>query len=85
MNPTAQVTLCGDGAQSCADVDSYLVAEDLDRAREGVGELIRDVSSVHSRQVFGLDNGAVGSLLDTICVEYNNGEVELLPVTIGER
>jgi len=81
----AEVVLCEGGGQSCFDVDGYLVADDLNRVGEVVGELVRDVFSVHSRQIFAVVNGIEGNLLDTICVEYNNGEVEVLPVTIGER
>jgi hypothetical protein len=80
-----EVVLCEGGGQFCFDVDNYLVAEDLNRVGEVVGELVRDVFSVHSRQVFAVVDGIEGNLLDTICVEYNNGEVEVLPVTIGER
>lgn len=79
-----EVVVCDVGTFCASGVDHLLVAEDLNRVGQVIGELVRDVSSVHSRQIFTMEDGAVGDLLETLCVQYH-GEVETLPVTLGER
>jgi hypothetical protein len=76
-----ETLLCGDDSQSCLDPSAGFVAEDTGRVSQVVGQLVRNVRSTHFRAITDSDGRPIGA---PICAnDYE--EVEVLPVTVGER
>jgi hypothetical protein len=80
-NDNGQPTeLCGAFSPGCVDPRVAFVAEDANRVGQVVGNLVRDMRSLHVRQILDAD----GRPIETICVnEY--AEVEVVPVTVAEE
>jgi hypothetical protein len=77
----AETILCGPDSTSCVDPRTAFVAEDVNRVGQVVGDLVRDMRSLHYRTLTDLDLRAIG---DPICLnEYE--EIEIVPVTVVER
>jgi hypothetical protein len=77
-----ELPLCGGvGSGGCVDPAAGFVAEDVNRVGQVVGQLVRDVRSTHFRSIVDSDTRPIGP---PICnTEY--AEVEVIPVTVGER
>ncbi len=78
----SELPLCGGtGGGGCIDPAAGFVAEDVNRVGQVVAELVRDVYSSHFRSIVDSDTRPVGP---PVCnAEY--AEVEVVPVTVGER
>jgi hypothetical protein len=76
-----ETILCGDDSMACVDPLAGFVAEDINRVGQVVGELVRNVRSIHVRSIVDAEGNPIG---DPICVhEYE--EANVVPVTVAER
>ncbi|MGH7401038.1 MAG: hypothetical protein ACREKQ_01315 [Candidatus Rokuibacteriota bacterium] len=76
-----ETPLCGSTSQQCVDPRAGFVGEDVNRVGQVVGRLVRDVSSVHVRQITDSELRPIGP---PTCVN-NYSEVEIVPVTVAEQ
>jgi hypothetical protein len=76
-----ETPLCGgEGSRFCVDPVAGFIAEDVNRVGQVVGQLVRDVSSHHFRQITDSDGRPIGA--PTCVNDYE--EVEVVPVTVAE-